>query len=100
MLPPLRGRTLDGGRLDVSDWRGQVVVVNAWGSWCGPCREEAPALRRVWAETKANGVRFVGIDTRDNDAAARAFTREFRIGYAVLLGRAAGRTDNFGGGRG
>ena len=85
MLPPLQGRTLDGARLDVAGWRGHVVVVNAWGSWCGPCREEAPDLRRVWAETKADGVRFVGIDTRDNDAAARAFTREFHIGYPSLV---------------
>ena len=85
LLPRLMGRTLDGGPLDLADWRGHVVVVNAWGSWCGPCREEAPDLRRVWAETKADGVRFVGIDTRDNDAAARAFTREFRVGYPSLV---------------
>jgi thiol-disulfide isomerase/thioredoxin len=84
-LPRLQGATLDGGQLDVAGWRGHVVVVNAWGSWCGPCREEAPALRRVWAETTSDGVRFVGIDTRDNAAAARAFTREFRIGYSSLV---------------
>ena len=85
MLPRLRGGTLDGDRLDVSDWRGHVVVINAWGSWCGPCREEAPALRRVSEETKAAGVRFVGIDTRDNDAAGRAFAREFGITYPSLV---------------
>jgi peroxiredoxin len=60
-------------------------VVNAWGSWCGPCREEAPELRRVSEETKAAGVRFVGIDTRDNDAAGRAFAREFGITYPSLV---------------
>ena len=84
-LPGLRGRTLDGGRLDVSDWRGRVVVINSWGSWCGPCREEAPDLRRAFENTRADGVRFVGIDTRDNDAAARAFVREFGIGYPSLV---------------
>lgn len=84
-LPRLRGRTLDGGRLDVSDWRGQVVVVNTWGSWCGPCREEAPDLRRASENYAAAGVRFVGIDTRDNDDAARAFVREFSIGYPSLV---------------
>lgn len=84
-LPRLRGRTLDGTWLDVSDWRGRVVVVNTWGSWCGPCRKEAPDLRRVSEETRAAGVRLVGIDTRDNDAAARAFTREFSISYPSLV---------------
>ncbi|MGH8894248.1 MAG: TlpA family protein disulfide reductase [Actinomycetes bacterium] len=84
-LPQLRGRTLDGTWLDVSDWRGRVVVVNTWGSWCGPCRKEAPDLRRASQETRAAGVRFVGIDTRDNNAAARAFTREFAISYPSLV---------------
>ena len=84
-LPRLRGRTLEGGRLDVSDWRGHVVVANMWGSWCGPCREEAPDLARAYQDTKSAGVRFVGIDTRDNDDAARAFVREFAIGYPSLV---------------
>ena len=84
-LPRLRGRTLEGARLDVSDWRGHVVVVNTWGSWCGPCREEAPDLARAYRDTKDVGVRFVGIDTRDNDDAARAFVREFAIGYPSLV---------------
>jgi peroxiredoxin len=85
VLPELSGRTLDGNWLDVAAWRGQVVVVNTWGSWCAPCRKEVPELTKVWSETKAAGVRFVGIDTRDNDAAARAFVREFRIGYPSLV---------------
>lgn len=84
-LPKLSGRTLDGGRLDVAAWRGQVLVVNTWGSWCGPCRKEAPALARVFNETNGAGVRFVGINVRDNDAAARAFTRELHIGYPSLV---------------
>ena len=86
-LPRLRGRTLDGTWLDVSEWRGRVVVVNTWGSWCGPCRAEAPDLRRVSQESLTAGVRFVGIDTRDNDAAAREFTREFAISYPSLVDR-------------
>lgn len=83
--PVLRGHTLDGGRLSTAQYRGQVVVVNAWGSWCAPCRAEAPDLRRAALETRSRGVRFVGIDTRDNDAAARAFVRQFRVPYPSIV---------------
>lgn len=84
-LPKLVGRTLDSERLNVNQWRGHVVVVNTWGSWCGPCRDEAPGLARVANETAPSGVRFVGIDTRDNDASARAFVREFAIPYPSIV---------------
>ena len=83
--PPLRGRTLDGKALSLADFRGNVVVVNVWGSWCSPCRAEAPDLRRAANETRARGGRFLGIDTRDNAAAARAFVREFAIPYPSLV---------------
>lgn len=83
--PALRGRTLDGVQLSLASYRGKVVVLNVWGSWCAPCRAEAPDLRRVAADTRSRGVRFLGIDTRDNDAAARAFVREFDIPYPSLV---------------
>lgn len=83
--PLLRGRTLDGEELFLASYRGKVVVVNVWGSWCAPCRAEAPDLRRAAIETRSRGVRFLGIDTRDNDAAARAFVREFDIPYPSLV---------------
>lgn len=72
----LNGATLDGDDLDLADLRGQVVVVNVWGSWCPPCRKEAPVLKKVsddLAPKPDSGVAFVGIDTRDSDAAAAAF---------------------------
>lgn len=83
--PVLRGRTLDGTRLTTAVYRGEVVVLNAWGSWCPPCRAEAPDLRRAALATRPLGVRFLGIDTRDVDAAARAFVRRYRIPYPSLV---------------
>lgn len=79
--PRIQGRLLDGGHFDSATLAGKVVVYNVWGSWCGPCRKEAPALRRVAKETFAKDVRFVGLDVRDNDVAARAFERRFHIPY-------------------
>lgn len=83
-LPSLSGTTLDGNPLDLSQYKGKVIVLNVWGSWCPPCRHEAPQL--VAASAKTTGVaQFVGIDTRDtNKAAAQAFVRNARIGYPSL----------------
>lgn len=84
VLPLVTGGLLDGGSYDSRQQRGGVVVYNVWGSWCAPCREEAPVLRRVWNETREQGVQFVGINVRDNDAAARAFERRYRITYPSI----------------
>lgn len=81
---PLAGRTIEGGRFDSSTVNGQVVVYNVWGSWCSPCRKEAPDLKRLSEELHAQGVRFVGIDVKDNDASAVAFQREFDIKYPSI----------------
>src|SRR5262245_25995460 len=73
--PLLAGTTLDGNAFDVADLRGKVVVVNLWASWCPPCRSEAPALERVWRATRSEGVQFVGLNTRDQPAAAQSYVR-------------------------
>lgn len=89
-LPVVKGGTLDGGSFDSRKYLGKVLVVNLWGSWCAPCRAEAPALRRLSDETRTKGVQFVGIDVRDNDAAARAFERTYKISYPSITTRDAG----------
>ncbi len=53
--------------LALSDFPGQVVVINIWGQWCGPCRSEMPHLQQVYDETRDLGVQFLGIDVRDNN---------------------------------
>ena len=83
--PDIGGETLDGAQLALADLRGKVVVVNVWGSWCQPCRKEAPDLARAARETAPRGVRFVGVVTRDNPAAAHAFGRSFNIPYPSLI---------------
>lgn len=83
--PPLSGTTLDGKQLALSDYPGTIVVLNVWGSWCGPCRHEAPAL--VQAATTLEGrAQFIGINTRDLDTApAQAFVRAFGVPYPNLF---------------
>ena len=60
------------------------MVINVWGSWCAPCRVETPDLVRLANETADQGVQFVGINTRDNRAAAKAFVRSFGVPYPSL----------------
>ncbi|MGW1806390.1 TlpA family protein disulfide reductase [Streptomyces sp. NPDC002078] len=83
--PDLSGKTIDGRTLDVADYKGQVVVVNVWGSWCGPCREEAQYFAKVSKQYQGKGVQFVGINTRDTSTTpAVAFEKEHGIGYPSL----------------
>jgi thiol-disulfide isomerase/thioredoxin len=82
--PQVTGTTLSGSRFLLSADRGAVVVLNFWGSWCTPCREEAPALGALARHFSGADVRFVGVDIRDNVASAEAFMRTFRISYPSL----------------
>jgi len=83
--PRLSGESVDGERIDLADYRGKIVVMNVWGSWCAPCRAEMPHLVRVAKATKDDGVAFVGINTRDpNRVPAARFEKEFEVPYPSL----------------
>jgi thiol-disulfide isomerase/thioredoxin len=81
--PALSGSTLQGKPLSVA-YSGHVTVLNVWGSWCTPCREEAPDFAEAYSKYKTKGVEFVGIDTRDDNAAAISYTSQFGIVYPSL----------------
>jgi thiol-disulfide isomerase/thioredoxin len=81
LAPDFTGTTLTGSRLSFSSYRGSVVVLNFWGSWCGPCREEAPALAATARQYRPAGVDFLGVDVRDTTASAEAFAHDFGITY-------------------
>ena len=80
------GEDLEPGRqLRLEDYGGQVVVLNVWGSWCGPCRAEADDLDRVAAASAGSGVRFLGLNVRDQRSAALDFHRNFSVSYPSLF---------------
>jgi thiol-disulfide isomerase/thioredoxin len=82
---PVSGQTIDGKPLSLKDFAGKVVVVNVWGSWCAPCRAEAPMLASAARQLTPKGVAFLGLDSRDpSKAAARAFARRFRVPYPSI----------------
>ena len=77
----LDGEDLDGDPLAVRDFRGKPVVLVVWGSWCAPCRDEAPDVVGA-ANELGDDVQFVGINIRDaSTAQAQAFTRKFDVDF-------------------
>lgn len=76
-------------RAALSQYSGNVVVVNFWASWCGPCRTETPMLASAARDLSSQGVRFLGVNIRDDKAAAAAFEREFNVGFPSIYDREA-----------
>ena len=80
-VPRVNGTTLTGQKLALAQYHGHVVVLNFWGSWCTPCRVEAPVLASLSKHYTGTGVRFLGVDIRDSPAAAEAFLSDAHISY-------------------
>lgn len=84
VAPAVTGTLLGGEKFSLASYRGHVVVLNFWGSWCSICRQEAPELSRLARQYTASGVRFLGVDVADSPAGARAYMSRFRISYPSL----------------
>ncbi len=93
-LPALDGDTLSGTTVSTRAFAGHVTVVNVWATWCTPCLQEIPDLKRVADRYASQGVRFLGINYRDDRAAARRWQDDrFHLHYPSLFdpsGRFAG----------
>lgn len=81
VAPDFTLETFEGETISLSQFRGQVVVINFWASWCDPCREEAPYLEATYRKYQDQGVVFIGVDYVDTDREARAYLEEFDITY-------------------
>ena len=73
----------------LADWRGKILVVNFWATWCQPCREEMPAFSRLSEKYTANNVQFVGI-ALDNAANVAEFSKKIPVSYPLLIAETEG----------
>lgn len=87
--PTLSVATLDGGRFDLAEQRGQWVVVNFWATWCPPCVEELPLLDRFYQEQQARGWQVLGLAV-DQAAPVVRFLERLPLSFPVVLAGFAG----------
>ncbi|HSP60094.1 MAG TPA: TlpA disulfide reductase family protein [Ornithinimicrobium sp.] len=82
----LEGTTLEDEPWTIEDQAGTVVVVNVWGSWCGPCIAETPDLEQVASDLTEAGepVQFIGVNSRDSVPSAQAFQETYDVSYPSL----------------
>ena len=81
--PDFSLKLLNGGEMRLSDWRGQVVLINFWASWCPPCRDEAPDLQALHLDYAEQGFRLLGVNMLESSTRkALDFMAEYGISYA------------------
>jgi thiol-disulfide isomerase/thioredoxin len=87
MMGDVSGKTLQGKPLSLSSYRGKFLVVDFWSEDCGPCHGEEQSLEQLSKDDASQNVAFVGIDERDNLAAALSFERQYHVTYPSLFDR-------------
>ena len=95
-LPQVSGRTLDGAEITPDDYRGKIMLVNLWATWCYACTREMPTIQRLYERFGPQGVYFLGVDERDNHAAATDFVDRLGVTYPSIEDPSASWADDFG----
>ena len=87
LAPDFEISDFDGSRHTLSDFRGQVVYVNFWATWCGPCRKEMPQFVAAYEAHRDEGLVVIGLNLQESESIIRPFTEDFGIDFPVLIDR-------------
>jgi peroxiredoxin len=82
--PAFTLRSIDGGRRSISDFKGKIVLLNFWATWCPNCREEMPSLEKLWERFKAKGVVVIAV-AEDRRSEVESFARKLGLTFPILL---------------
>jgi peroxiredoxin len=85
--PPLALQDLEGRRHQLAEYRGKVVLVNFWATWCEPCREEMPSMNRLRAALAGRSFEVLAINLGESETRIRRFMEQVPLDFAVLLDR-------------
>lgn len=88
-------RNLDGETVQLSALRGQVVWINFWATWCGPCKKELPIMQRIQDEKRSMGLQILALNLEESAESARAFFEDNGLSMEVLLDRSASVYDQY-----
>ena len=86
--PPFSLVDLHGAKVDLARYRGKVVLLNFWATWCAPCRLEMPRFMQWQKEYGAQGLQVIGVSIDDSAPPARQFVDKMRVSYPVVMGNA------------
>ena len=86
----------DGGKLSLEDLKGQVVMINFWATWCGPCRQEMPLLEQIQVKYEPLGFTLVGINVEPDSAAAQEWLAKVPVSFPILFDRNNQVAESFG----
>ena len=83
--PDFKLKTLDGKEVSLSDYRGKVVLINFWATWCPPCREEMPLFTKVYRKYKGRGFEILAVSTDSSIDPVKKFVKEYKLPFPVLM---------------